>query len=425
VSLPLTTLPDNATVVIIGGGPGGTACALALHNLAVEMGRKIHITVLEGKQFSTEGHHNQCAGVLSPPLPSLLENTLEIPFPHQICYGEICEYVLHSNGEEIQLNGEQETSFVVRRVQFDAYMLDMVMKRGIAVKTARAVDMEFQTDKVVVYTDNETYKADVIVGAFGLDEGTAAMFSRLTPYRPPQALDSIVVNYRLTEDELQTFQGTIHAFLPTNSRIEFGGITPKSDHLTINIAGKSVDSTLMRTFLNLSDVETVLPKRDTQGNLTLPDLHFYKGRFPQSLARGFYGDRYVMIGDSSGLVRAFKGKGATSAMQTGIRAAETILKHGITRDAFRENYHTANQDIIQDLPYGRGMRLATMWMSRYGILDWVLRGAKKNLGLRMALFGAVSGHSPYQEIWKTSLQPQSIWAILRSILPDREKPEKN
>ena len=65
---------DKGHVVIIGGGPGGTACALALHHMAAEMGRKIRITIVEGKQFVGEMQYNQCVGVLSPPLPDLLWN---------------------------------------------------------------------------------------------------------------------------------------------------------------------------------------------------------------------------------------------------------------------------------------------------------------------------------------------------------------
>ena len=62
-------------------------------------------------------------------------------------------------------------------------------------------------------------------------------------------------------------------------------------------------------------------------------LVYFKGRFPRSLAHNYYGDRYVMIGDAAGLVRAFKGKGVTTAVMTGIRAAETILNHGISHQA--------------------------------------------------------------------------------------------
>jgi len=407
--------PDGGKVVIIGGGPGGTACALALLKFARQKAIDIDITIIEGKEFTEKRHHNQCVGVLSPPLPSLLEDTLGIPFPNNICIGEIKQYLLYNGGEKIQLNDEGEPSRAVRRVLFDAYMLEQVSARGIRIHPARAVDLEFHTDNVIIYTENTSIKADVVVGAFGMDEGSAAMFARTTVYHPPQGLDSVVVNYPISEREQEQLAGCIHAFLPANPRIEFGAITPKCDHLTINIAGRTVDTPLMRSFLEMTEVRKILPARDYQDDLREGKIVFYKGRFPRSLARGFYGDRYVMVGDASGLVRAFKGKGATTAIQTGIRAADTIINHGISRGAFQYHYRSANWDIIQDLPYGRFMRQVTLAMSNFGLMGIVLRAARKSSPLRSALFGAVSGHTPYRVVLSQILRPNVAWAVLGAI----------
>ncbi len=137
----LGPLSDGSRVIILGGGPAGTACALALRRLAANMGRSIQITLVEGKQFAGELHHNQCVGVLSPPLPSLLENELGIPFPHHLARTKITGYILHSAGEQITLDGGEEPSISVRRVLFDACMLDEVRKRDVTILTARAVDV--------------------------------------------------------------------------------------------------------------------------------------------------------------------------------------------------------------------------------------------------------------------------------------------
>ena len=74
----------------------------------------------------------------------------------------------------------------------------------ISVVPARAVDLELHDDRVVVYTDNTPLEADVIVGAFGMDEGSSAMFPhRLTPYRPPKALSSIVTKIHPSPESMQ------------------------------------------------------------------------------------------------------------------------------------------------------------------------------------------------------------------------------
>jgi len=82
--IDLGPLRDGGKVVVIGGGPGGTATAIALKQQARALGRHIQVVLVEGKQFSGERHHNQCAGVLSPPIAQVLENELMIPFPHHL-----------------------------------------------------------------------------------------------------------------------------------------------------------------------------------------------------------------------------------------------------------------------------------------------------------------------------------------------------
>jgi len=280
-------LTQGSRVVIIGGGPGGTACALALHRKAAERGIQLQITLIEGKQFIDEKHYNQCVGVLSPPLPSLLEEELGIEFPLNLCQVGIQGYVLHSSGEQITLEGDDEESYALRRVQFDKYMLEMVKDRGINVFPARAVDLEFHPDRVIVYTESLPLEADVVVGAFGLDEGSASMFSRHTNYRPPEAIDSLVTKCHPEPDEESNLEGYIHAFLLSDPRIEFGAVTPKCTHCTINIAGNSVDSPLMDKFIDHSSVRAVLPDVDREHPNGANDLIYFKGRFPRSLARSY------------------------------------------------------------------------------------------------------------------------------------------
>lgn len=407
-------LAEGGHVVILGGGPAGTSCALALKRTAAQMGRQVRVTMVEGKQFAGERHYNQCVGVLSPPLPVLLENQLDLPFPRHLARARITGYTLHFAGQHLALPDEEEPSIAVRRVQFDAYMLEQARDHGVEVLTARAVDLEFHADGVLVYTDNAPRWGDVVVGAFGLDEGTASLLTRLTGYRPPNTLSSVVTKYHPGDEAMEAFGTCIHAFLPRHRRIEFGAITPKGNHLTINIAGRTVDAPLMRSFLSQPEVRAELIHLDRAGHYDPNDLRFFKGRFPCSQAQNYYGDRFVMVGDAAGLVRSFKGKGVTSAVQTGIRAAETILTAGVSQRSFNDHFRRANRDIIGDLPYGQAMRLVTILMARYGLMKAVLRAAQADAALRSAVFGAVSGHAPYREVLAAALRPGVVATLLRT-----------
>ncbi len=411
----LGPLSDGGRVVIIGGGPGGVACALLLQRRAQEAGRRLQITILEGKQFAGAHHHNLCVGVLAPPLPELLAGSLDVCFPGPLPHREIGGYILHSPREMIALDDPHERSLALRRIQFDEYMLGIARQRGLSVIRARAVDMDFHADRVTVYTESSPLQADVVVGAFGMDEGTAAVFARATGYRPPETISSVVTRFHPGPHAMANFGNHIHAFLRFYPGIEFGAVTPKDDHLTINIAGKAVTDEMMSVFLEWPEVRAVLPDLDQARTADPGDLQVFKGRFPCSLAGRYYGDRYVVIGDAAGLVRAFKGKGVTSAVVTGMRAAEAILQAGLSARAFADDYVVANRDITGDLVYGQGMRLLVRLSTRFGLLDDVLRAAGRSAAVREALFGAVSAHLPYRQVLGNMLRPGSALAVLAAM----------
>ena len=172
----------------------------------------------------------------------------------------------------------------------------------------------------------------------------------------------------------------------------------------------------MNAFLNHPEVRAVLSDYEQDASVLSEQPLLFKGRFPCSLAKNYYGDRYVMVGDAAGLVRAFKGKGATTAVLTGIRAAETILQHGVSRQAFHQHYRNENHEIIDDLPYGKVMRLVAIYLSRLGLLDAVIRAARTSPDLRSALFDAVSAHGLYKDVMKRSLNPKSMLAVFKAMI---------
>lgn len=411
----LGPLASGGSAIIVGGGPAGAATAMALKQCAALLGRDVRVILVEGKRFAGEEHHNKCAGVLSPPIVDLIERDLGVPFPRQLSRVAITGYVLHAGGRTLVLDGATEPSVALRRVQFDAYMLEAARQRGVEIVNARVTDLEFHADRVMVYTEGAPLAGEVVVGAFGLDEGTGAVFQRTVGYRQPPALSSVVTKYHPGAAGMQAFGQRIHAFLPPLGHIEFGAITPKGNHLTINIAGEAVDADLMNRFLAELEVRAALPDLDQAGRFDANDLRFYKGRFPRGLARRIVGDRFVMVGDAAGLVRAFKGKGVTSAIQTGLRAAQVILRVGISERAFQA-YLVANQDIITDLPYGQVMRRLTILAARLRMMGLVLRAAEADPGLRRALFDAVSAHRSYQAVVQEGLSPASVRALLAAMV---------
>ncbi|MCP2520106.1 NAD(P)/FAD-dependent oxidoreductase [Candidatus Aminicenantes bacterium AC-708-M15] len=392
----LGPISDNSTVVIIGGGPGGASCAIKLKKLCRKKGINPRIIIYEGKRFETGRYYNQCLGVLSPPLEKIMEKELEIPFPWDIIQKKIEGYYIYSDRNILKLKGEEEPSYALRRINFDNYLLHRAREEGVEIIHARVTEIDFNSDGVMIFSESNNIKADVVVGAFGLDDGMIKIFERITNYRQPKFLYSIVTKIHPGMDFMEKFGTYIHAFLPSLPLIEFGAITPKFNHLSINIAGKRVNSEMMDKFLNLPHVRAILPK-----NLDkfLPELNYFKGKFPTHPAKGLFGNRYVMIGDAAGLIRPFKGKGINSAIITGIKAAETIVAEGISEKAFQKYYKNC-RELTDDIPYGKILRFLTINFARYGLLDNILEMAKTDQLLSRAFFNIVSGQETYKNIWK-------------------------
>ncbi len=397
-------------VAVIGGGPGGVGCALALKNLARQMGIEIRVRLYEAKASDGIPRYNQCVGVLSPPVTDILSR-LGVSFPAHLLQRTITGYILHSDHETIELDGDSEPSLAVRRIAFDNFLLQQARMQGVEVIESRVTGIEFYNEEVALFSESDNVRAAAVVGAFGLDDGSALMFIRESRYRQPRFLNSIVTKWHPGLEFMEQFENKIHAFLPSHKEIEFGALTPKQNHLTINIAGERVDVKTMDQFLCYAPLLRLLPACFDQEKAA---LSYFKGKFPISVAKGMYGHRYVTVGDAAGLVRPFKGKGINSALLSGMYAAQVIMQQGVSEKAF-ERYKELNREILADLPYGRAVRLGAKLFSGTGMLDPILQLSKSEASLRTALFNSVSAHKPYRVIARETLSMISLWRELKTL----------
>ena len=399
----LGPLVDGNTVIIIGGGPAGTSCAISLLSQAKKRGITIKVILYEWKKFDNITH-NECAGVLSPPIRRIIEQDLNIPFPDHLVESHIKGYYLHSNDDIIKLEGSaDEISYGVLRTRFDKYMLEQAREAGAEIINSRVTDIEIDENIVTVYSEEKHARAEVVIGAFGLEEGSGRFLESESGYKTPRHLLTILTKFHPGDNGskfLKEKSDFIHAFLPTYKDIEFGAVTPKQDHFTINIAGEKIHTHSIERFLTLENVREVLPgdfPTDTN------KLDFHRGCFPISPAKNLIGDRYAVIGDAAGLIRPFKGKGVNSACLMGIKAAEVMMDVGISETAF-DNYFKHFSEIIKDLPYARIVRKMVINAANQGYLSVIIKVAKEDETLQRALFYSVAGTKPYRTIVFESLK---------------------
>lgn len=398
-------LTDGSTVIIAGGGPAGSACALKLVQLSRERDLSLKIVLFEEKDFITR--YNHCAGVLSPPLTSVLGEELGIEVPQSLFSRKIFGYRLHVSDSGILLVGEDRKgpTFTINRVDLDRYLLDCCRTAGVTVIPDRITGIEFvkdgNIDGVRVTSRTCSLVGDVFVGAFGSDAKSMDMLahatSRLGPYRSPARFLRTVITRLPTEQGFieKKLGNIIYAFLaPRNiSGIEFGAITPKKDHILINIAGENVLADDMNAFLEFAPVKnyisTVAPKVGD----------YYSSRFPASPALHPFGRRYVTLGDATGWLRPLKGKGINLAINTGIRAAKTMISCGVSKESFSK-YARDCREFQDDFYYGMFVRFVCKRFPHL-VLKPFVNLARIDPFLYEALFLSVSGHDTFKNILKS------------------------
>jgi flavin-dependent dehydrogenase len=407
-------LRDGSRVAIIGGGPGGTSVALRLLRNAASRGIKLRVTIYEPKHFPR--HHNPCMGVLAPPTAELLRERLNVELPAEMIKRTIKGYRLHGDRNDIELRAPmaEEPALLVSRSEFDQMLLERAVAAGAHLLSDRVTGLEFHPENpehpVRVYSEGQSYSADMVVAACGHDDGMLSVLEQVSPRtrryrRPAEYMHSIIVKMACDERYIEKrLGGEIHAFLLSDlPRIEFGAITPKQDHVLVNIVGRRVRSTDMEDFLLHRKVRTLLPR------FNLQQLDYYEGHAPVRHARHVFWDRFVAVGDTTGWLRPFKGMGITTAIQTGTAAADVMLERGIDGVALAA-YARRLRLLTEDYYHGRVLRrLCRMGMSM-GVIDGIIEQAKTNEDLYAILYHTISGHS-YRRISRDLLRLATVWKM--------------
>ena len=413
----LGPLRDGQTAVIIGGGPAGTSCAITLRRLASRKQMPLRVLLFEHKNFAVE--RNICVGVLSPPFHKLLSE-LDLALPEGIVQRRIKGYMLHSRRETVLLQDQSNRdgpsdncgeTVVVDRADFDNFLLDCVRAAGGVVVDDSVVDVRPGPDGVlVVSSGGDRVLADVVVGAFGLDDNMLSTFEAHVPgFRRPNVTKSILAEIALDEEVIDfRLDDTIHALLNDQlPRVEFGALTPKRDRVTVNIAGEHVDDDDMDRFLKLPCIRQLVPEA------TLREPRYYQA-FPSRPAKHIYSDRIVTIGNTSGLLRPLKGKGINTGMITGTTAATTMMEVGISKQAFDEFYRRCH-DLTSEFTYGAILRGLYSLSYRLGAMDAILALARREPLLHSFFYDVVSGESSYREIIWRSAKPRLLAKMVVAI----------
>lgn len=399
----LGPLRTGQSVAVVGGGPAGTAAAIALRRRGEALGRDIRVTLFEPRDFHTDG--NVCVGVVSPPFGRLLAG-LGLSLPAELVQRRIERYILHTDSGALELPNPPdayEPTLALRRLDLDRFMLASARDAGAELRRETVTDLRIEREGAMVCAEGGVWERfDAVVCAFGLGGHVVKALENATGYRRPPLMRALLAVLPLGREVVEQYIGNdIHALLlASQPQIEFAALTPKADHVTVNAAGPRILE---------SDLAAVIRHLQHLGLLPgeLPAYRILHNVFPSGPASGFFADRVVAVGNTSGLLRPLKGKGLSTGLLTAERAAKVMLEEGISGVALRR-YFEACADLRSDYRYGLLLRGLFRLSRRLGYLDPVIALARHDRRLYRVFHTMVSGEGSYKQV-VLSLAHPGVW----------------
>jgi flavin-dependent dehydrogenase len=296
---------------------------------------------------------------------------------------------------------------------FDAFLQREAEKRGARIVHERVDEVSFDP-RPRVYTSNCAETFDLAVLATGVNSTTPVLhgldYSR--PATETMAQDSLLLAGDAGHKQMES---TVHVFFDQPKGSFFGALIPKCNFANISLLGRRLSADCIREFLAAPEVRFVIGDNPPQTCGCRP-------RVAVTLARGFYADRFVAIGDCC-ITRLYK-DGIGSALVTARAAAETALRYGFTREAFAAQYAPMCRAIARDNRFGRAVFALTARSRRNGFSMRALaravaseaNSAPEAAPLSRILWSLFTGDAGYEEIFRMMIHAGTVARLLKAML---------
>jgi flavin-dependent dehydrogenase len=348
---------------------------------------------------------------------------LGLSIPDQVIQAELQSYNIHLDHQSIRLNRPDPSRRIIsvyrgggpRRVQeapeasFDEFLLSQAIDRGALHIPHRVREVTWERQPVV-YTTSDHYPASLLVLATGIN--SRSPLDSGFGYQPPKtevmAQDEVLRPPDWISEE-------VSAYFRQPPGLSFGAIIPKGRYLNISLLGKGFTRNSVDDFIvaqNLSD--------DLQYTSS-SSLCGCNPRIAVSMAKHYFGDRWVAVGDAA-VTRLYK-DGIGSAYQTTKTAMSVVMQMGISRLMFRKHYAPVCHSIAVDNSYGLLLfRLWNLVLNSPLILNAWKATIQREISLPVkerrhmrVLWGMLTGDEPYRRLFYWGLNPITLLHLVHGV----------
>lgn len=363
---------DTCDVLIVGGGPAGSACAWRLHRAGRD------VVIMDAAAFPRD---KVCAGWVTPQVVSDVDLDLA-----EYRRGRTLQPItgfrtgLIGRPEEIETTYDHPVSYGVRRCEFDHYLLRRSgarLRLGVSISSIRR--------EAGAWIVNDAVSASMLVGAGGHFCPVARMLS-------PRSDDPPLVVAQETEFPIAPADAASFSTAPSTPELYFsrdltgyGWCFRKQDYL--NVGFGSLDRRLLPRATS-----AFVAFLQTRGKIPPGVSWRWRGHaylLSEPPTRRVVDDGVLLVGDAAGLAYPQSGEGIRPAIESGLMAASTILAAGgrYTRDRLvpydaclrrRFGERPLARRLSRGIPSGLSEAVApalfdTPWFVRHFLLDrWFL-----------------------------------------------------
>jgi flavin-dependent dehydrogenase len=358
---------ERADVLIVGGGPAGSACAAGL----VAGGREV--LVLDAATFPRE---KPCAGWITPEVVAELPMDLE-EYGREHTLQPISSFrVGRVGGRAVDVDYETPVSYGIRRLELDA---ELLRRSGARVRQGERVrEIRRRGGDWVL---NGAYAAPVVVGAGGHFCPVARLLGGGTETSPVVVAREIEYPLAGPGPRRGRVEGERPELYFCGDLEGYGWCFRKGGFLNVGL-GRRDPRALGR------HVDAFVDWLVAEGRIEVPPASGWRGhayRLRAGRPRRPVGDGLLLVGDAAGLAFSASGEGIGPAMVSGRLAAETLLEAPGPHDAARlEVYAARLEDALGPAATRRALPaplarlagsalLSSPWLTRRVVLDsWFL-----------------------------------------------------
>ncbi len=294
-------------VLIVGGGPAGSACAWRLRQLGMDC------LILDKATFPRQ---KPCAGWITPDLFRLLKITPQ-DYPHSLTHYEA--FQISIKGVRFRLPTHQ---YAIRRIEFDNWLLQYA---GVPCRTH---PVERIIHKNSLFIVDGLYEAPFIVGA----GGTHCPVRRSFFSQNEEEIGRGLIIAKEEEFPYASRDDRCHLWFFEDGLPGYAWYVPKNGgFINVGIGGSAAGLKANGQTLN-RHWELLIRKLSDLGLVTdhpfQPQGYSYRLRHKKPESRQ---ENAFLVGDSLGLATMDMGEGISPAIQSGLLAADSIAR-GVAYD---------------------------------------------------------------------------------------------